>query len=110
MSGTHVRDPIAHRFADRFLKGGLSRRDGNDFRAQKFHARDVERLAFYVHRAHVDYSFATEPRRHRSGGNAVLTRAGLSDDAVFTHSLREQDLTERVVDFVRSGVKQVLAL
>src|SRR4029434_7125948 len=110
MSVAHIRDPVAHRFADRFLEGSLSRGDGDDFRVEKFHAGDVEGLAFHVHRAHVNYAFATEPRRHRSGGNAVLTRAGLSDDPVFTHSLREQDLTERIVNFVRASVQQVFTL
>ena len=42
--------------------------------------------------------------------DAVLTRAGLGDDVLFAHTAREQDLAERVIDFVRAGVKQVLAL
>src|SRR6266480_1868964 len=41
MSGAHVRDPIAHRFVDRFLERGLTSRDRNNFRAEKFHSRDV---------------------------------------------------------------------
>ena len=41
MSGAHVCDPIAHRFVDRFLERGLADSDGNNFRAQKFHPRDI---------------------------------------------------------------------
>ena len=40
----------------------------------------------------------------------MLPSAGLTDDAFFAHSLREQDLTERVVHFVRAGVQQVFPL
>jgi hypothetical protein len=110
MSAAHVRDPIAHRFTDRFLEGGLSRGDGNDFRTEKFHARNVEGLAFHVHRAHVNDALATEARSHCRGSDAVLPRAGLGDDTFFSHSLREQDLAERIVDFVRAGVEQIFAL
>ena len=40
----------------------------------------------------------------------MLAGAGLGDNAAFAHSLREQDLSKRVVDFVRAGVKQIFAL
>ena len=87
MSGAHVRDPIAHRFVDRFLERGLSGGDRNDFRAEKFHARDVERLALHVDLAHVNDAFAAEARCDRGGGDAMLARAGFGDDALLAHSL-----------------------
>src|SRR5262249_38287879 len=37
-------------------------------------------------------------------------RARFRDDAFLAHALREQDLAEGVVDLVRAGVEQVLAL
>ena len=40
----------------------------------------------------------------------MLSRAGLGDDTVFAHPLREQDLAERIVDFMRAGMEQVFAL
>jgi hypothetical protein len=40
----------------------------------------------------------------------VLARAGLGDDALRAEPLREQRLAERVVDLVRAGVREVLAL
>ncbi len=110
MSGAHVRDPIAHRFVDCFLERGLAGGDWNNFRSEKFHARDVQRLPFHVDLAHVNDACATKPRRYGRGGDTVLTGAGFGDDAAFAHSLREQDLSERVIDFVRTGVEQVLAL
>src|SRR5205823_14910385 len=81
-----------------------------DLRAQKLHSRDVQRLPFHVDLAHVNHAFAAETRGDGRSGNAVLAGAGLSDDAAFAHSLREKNLAERVVDFVRAGMKQILAL
>ena len=40
----------------------------------------------------------------------MLSRPGLRDDALFAHPLGQQGLAERVVDLVRSGMRQVLAL
>src|SRR5581483_5845504 len=59
---------------------------------------------------HVDDAFDAQQSRYGSGCYAVLARAGLGYDAVFVHTAREQPLTQAVVDFVRSGVQQILAL
>ena len=48
--------------------------------------------------------------RDGRGGDAVLARAGLGDDARLAHALGEQDLAEAIVDLVRAGVIEVLAL
>ena len=47
---------------------------------------------------------------HRRRGDAVLARAGLGDHALLAHAPREQDLADAVVDLVRAGVAEVLAL
>ena len=44
------------------------------------------------------------------GGDAVLAGAGLGDDALLAHAAGEQRLAEHVVDLVRAGVGEVLAL
>ena len=86
--------------------------DGNaaHFGAQQAHAENVEFLARHVDVAHVDDAFHPKQRADGGGGNAVLPRAGLGDDALFAHALGEQALAEGVVDFVRAGVEQVFAL
>ncbi len=38
------------------------------------------------------------------GRDAVLAGAGFGDDALLAHATGEEDLTEHVVDLVRSGV------
>src|SRR5260370_36471276 len=110
MSPAHVRPPIACRFVNRCLERRLAGSDLDDSGAEKFHARNIQRLALHVDLAHVDYACAAETRCHGRGGHAVLTRAGLSDDAPLTHALREQNLAERVVDLMRAGMQQILAL
>ena len=83
---------------------------GLDLRAEQLHAEDVERLAPHVLLAHVDDALQAEHRADGRGGDAVLPRARLGDDRRLAHALRQQPLAERVVDLVRAGVRQVLAL
>ena len=40
----------------------------------------------------------------------VLARASFRDDAGLAHALRQQNLADGVVDFMRAGVEQILAL
>ncbi len=67
-------------------------------------------LAAHVLGAHVDDALEPEARAHGRRRDAVLTRTGLRDDPPLAEPRREQDLAERVVDLVRPGVVQVLAL
>jgi hypothetical protein len=84
--------------------------DGHDLGAEQLHAPDVGRLPLHVHRAHVHDAGQAEPRAGRGGGHAVLPGAGLGDDAPGPEALREQPLAEGIVDLVRAGVREVLAL
>src|SRR4029079_13361685 len=71
---------------------------------------DVRMLAPNVFGPHVDDALEPEARAHGRRRDAVLPCAGLGDDAPLPEPRRQQDLTERVVDLVRSGVVEVLAL
>src|SRR5439155_736969 len=59
---------------------------------------------------HVHRARQPQPCAGRGAGDAVLSGAGLSNDAPGAEPLREQRLADRVVDLVRTGVRQVLAL
>ena len=74
------------------------------------HAEDVERLPLHVFRAHVDVAVEAEQRAGGRGRDAVLAGAGLRDDPALAHADGEQRLAERVVDLVRAGMREVLAL
>ncbi len=105
-----VLDPIADRSRDRLLQRPRAGCDGSDARAEELHALDVWLLAADVLHAHVDDT--VEPEQGGSGGrrHAVLPGTGLGDHARLAHALGEQRLPEGVVDLVRPGVVEVLAL
>ena len=67
-------------------------------------------LATHVLGTHVDDALEPEPGADGRGGNAVLTRPRLRDDAMLAETRREEDLAERVVDLVRARVVEILAL
>ena len=105
-----VGDPVAHRLVDRVLERAGAGRDRDDLGAEQPHPGDVERLAPGVLLAHVDDAVEAEQRRGGGGRDAVLAGAGLGDDPGLAHPLGQQRLAEHVVDLVRAGVVEVLAL
>ena len=92
------------------LRVALPCSTGDDLGAEHPHPGDVERLALGVDLAHVDAALEPEQRRGGGRGDAVLAGAGLGDDPGLAHPLGEQGLGEHVVDLVRAGVVEVLAL
>jgi hypothetical protein len=78
--------------------------------AQQLHAEHVGRLPLDIARAHEDGAGQAEARRHGGGGHAMLAGAGFRDDPRLAHALGEQDLADAVVDLVRAGVVQLVAL
>ena len=110
MRAADVGHPIADGLVDRVLERAAAAVHRADFGAQQAHAQHVGLLAGNIHRAHVDDALQPEQRRGGGGGHAVLPGAGLGDDAALAHAFGQQRLAERVVDLVRAGVGQVLAL
>jgi hypothetical protein len=106
----HVRHPVTHRLVDRVLERLRARGDRHDFRAEEPHPLDVRVLPAHVLLAHVDD--AVEPQQGGRGRcrDAVLAGAGLGDHPLLLHRSRQQRLAEGVVDLVRAGVQQILAL
>ncbi len=105
-----IRHPVAHRLVDRVLQRPAAGVHAPHVRAEQAHAEHVQRLAVHVFGTHVDEALEPEQRARGRARHAVLPRAGLGDDAALAHALREQRLTEGVVDLVRAGVRQILAL
>ena len=106
----HVGDPVADGLVEGVLERADARVDRAHLGAEHPHADHVEPLARHVDPAHVDAALQAEQRGRRGRGHPVLARAGLGDDAALAHLRREQHLAERVVDLVRAGVAEVLAL
>src|SRR5690606_902194 len=63
-----------------------------------------------VRGAHVDHALQAEARGDGGAGHAMLAGAGFGDDPGLAHAAGEQRLADGVVDLVRAGVVQVLAL
>ena len=108
--GLDVGHPVAHRLVDRVLqraRAGGHRHDGG---AEQLHPHDVERLPAGVLLAHVDRALQAHQRGRGRGGHAVLAGAGLGDDPLLADALGEQRLAQHIVDLVRAGVVEVLAL
>ena len=55
-------------------------------------------------------TFQAEQRAGGRARDAVLARAGLGDDACLAHAPGQQCLSQRVVDLVCTGVREVLSL
>ena len=106
----HVGHPVAHRLVDRILERAAPRIHAADFCAQEPHPEDVERLPVHVFRAHVDVTLEPEQRARRRRRHAMLPRTSFGDDALLAHADGEERLAQRVVDLVRAGVRQILAL
>src|SRR5437867_3141508 len=110
VGGADVGDPVTQRLVDRILERATAGGDRDDFRAEQLHAKDVELLPRHVHFAHVNDALQAEERAGGGGGHAVLSGAGLGDDALLLHPLGDQRLADGVVDLVRASVIEILAL
>ena len=106
----HRRDPVAQRFVHRVFERRGAARHRPDFGAEHLHPKHVRRLPGDILRPHIDDAIEVEERADRGGGDAMLAGARLRDDALFAHPPGEQRLADDVVDLMRAGVIQLVAL
>jgi len=106
----HRRHPITNRFTRCVLQRPRSARHWNDGRSHESHAEHVQLLAPHVFFTHVDHALQTESGADRRRRDTVLARSSLGNDSALPHSQCEERLADRIVDLVRAGVVQVLAL
>ena len=106
----HRGHPVAHGFVDRVAQRAGAGGDRAHLGSQHPHVEDVEPLAADVFLAHVDDTVEPESGTGRGGGDAVLPGPRLGDDPLLAHAQGQQPLADGVVDFVRAGVVEVLAL
>ena len=99
--------------ADRFIGGILERAiaaGGRDHRcAQHFHAGHIGSLTGNVGFAHIHNALQPHQGANGRSGYSVLASTSLRDDAVLAHFLRQKDLADGIVDFVRPGMTQILS-
>ena len=106
-----IGDPVAQRLVHGVLERRRARDHRPDLRAEKLacgrHWGFCRSISVC---AHIDDARQPEARGHRGHGHAVLARARFRDNAGLAHALGQQDLAEAVVDLVRAGVVQLVAL
>ena len=105
-----VGHPVAHRLVERILERFGAAFHRHHCSAKELHAIDILRLTLDVLRTHVDHALHAITRSNSRGGHTVLTCASLCDNTRLAHALGEHGLTDDVIDFVRAGVVQILAL
>src|SRR6478735_10499354 len=82
----------------------------NHFRAEHFHTLHVRLLALHVDLAHVHFAFHTHECTYCSRCYTMLTCTCLCNNAFLTKSAGEENLSERVIYFMRTGVTQIFSL
>ena len=105
-----IGDPVAQRLVHRILQGARAALDRHHLGAQQAHAEDIGLLALHVDLAHIDRAGQAEEGGDGGGGDAMLAGAGLGDDAGLAHAPGQQDLAHAIVDLMRAGVVQLVAL
>src|SRR6185437_9028548 len=107
---SYVCHPVADRRRRRLLQGSCACVHRLDVGTQQFHALHVGCLAAGVLAAHVDHALEVQQGTHGGCGDTVLAGTGLGDDPLLAHALRQQGLPEGIVELVRTGVVEILAL
>jgi hypothetical protein len=105
-----IGDPVAHGLVERVLERAAAAVDRHHLGAEQVHAVDVGALPLDVLAAHVDHAFEAVAGADGGRRHAVLSGAGLGDDARLAHAPGQHGLADGVVDLVRAGVVEVLAL
>ena len=78
--------------------------------SQHLHALYVGMLALNIGGTHENLTLHVHQGAYRSGSHTVLSGSGFGNDAGLAHLLGHENLTDGVVDFVCTGMVQVLAL
>ena len=78
--------------------------------SQHLHALYVGMLALHIGGTHENLTLHVHQGAYRSGSHTVLSGSGFGNDAGLAHLLGHENLTDGVVDFVCTGMVQVLAL
>ncbi len=104
-----VVNPVAHGLVGGIFQGLIATEGRNHFRSEHLHLFHVRRLALHINGPHVNNTFQTHQRANRCGCQTVLSGAGFSNNPMFAQFFCDQNLANRVVYFVRSGMVQILA-
>ena len=104
-----VATPVANGFVGSVFQGLVSRHYRHYRSTEHFHFLNVQVLTFHICRSHVHRTGNVSQGTHRGGGNTVLSGSGFCHDTCLAHTLREQHLTERIVNLMCACMVKVFA-
>ncbi len=110
VGGLNRGNPVPEGRVDRVLERCASGAHRDNLGAEHPHPGHVQGLPPGVDLAHVHDAVQAEQRARRRGGHAMLASAGFGDHPGLPHPPGEQRLADDIVDLVRAGVREVLAL
>mmetsp|Transcript_14152 Transcript_14152/g.24610 ORF Transcript_14152/g.24610 Transcript_14152/m.24610 type:complete len:203 (-) Transcript_14152:1222-1830(-) len=109
VSVTNVGDPITHRFVDGVLESFLTSFHRNNLGTKCVHSEDIQLLSFAVNSSHVDNTFQSQHGTDSRGCDTVLPSTCFGNDARLAKTLGQKSLSNSVVDFVSTSVRQIFS-
>src|SRR5690606_36286379 len=100
-------DPVTHCLVGRIFQSHTSTGRRNDRGAQDAHTLDVGTLALHVYLPHVDDTLHSHQCAYRRGSNAMLSGTCFGNDLLFSQPLRQQNLPDGIVHFVRTRMTKI---
>ena len=102
--------PLPHRLGYRILQGCCTGCNRNDLCSEQPHAIDIECLTLRILLAHEYNTFHIQECCCRRRCNSMLTGSGLRDQTGLTHFLRQECLSQDIIDLMGSSMIQVFSL
>ena len=102
--------PVADSLRACITQSHIARTDRIHLGTQHLHTLHIGMLALHIGSTHKDFTLHIHQGTDGGSCNTMLTSTGFCDDTGFTHLLCHQDLTDGIVNLVRTGMIQILAL
>mmetsp|Transcript_16550 Transcript_16550/g.30032 ORF Transcript_16550/g.30032 Transcript_16550/m.30032 type:complete len:523 (+) Transcript_16550:478-2046(+) len=110
VSITHIRHPITHSLVNRILQRRLTIMHRDNLRSQRVHTENIQLLTFAIHSTHVHSAVQAKLGTNGRRRNTMLPRTSLGNDTRLTNPLRQESLTNGIVNLVRPSMRQILPL
>ena len=100
--------PVANRLVGGIFQCHVTRGNRHHRGSHHFHLLHVHLLPFHIGLTHIDSAGHLHQGTDGGGSHAVLPGTGLCDDPCLAHLASDQDLSDGVVNLVRTGMIEVL--
>src|SRR5690625_203225 len=104
-----IAHPVSDGLVGRVFQSLASARGGAYLRTEQLHPKHIQVLSLDVFGSHIHNAAQSKARADRRGGNTVLAGTGLGNNPLLTHAPRKQNLPDRIVDLVRTGMTEIFS-